>query len=133
MKISTRDSLIYLAVGLGVAALLVVDFLYSDSHGHRMWLPSKFYFRLVYTVLLLEYSLGKYIDKAKGRTTQFILGILFANCAHLVLTFSFRSIINELHGFEFAAIAVLELFMLFKITEQIVHYGGARSREKRPL
>jgi hypothetical protein len=49
MKQKTRDNLIYLAVGLGVVALIVADFVYADSHGQRMWWPSTFASRATYT------------------------------------------------------------------------------------
>jgi hypothetical protein len=51
MKSGTRDNLIYLGVGLGVAALVVADFFYADSHGQEMWMPSRFALRAVYTTL----------------------------------------------------------------------------------
>jgi hypothetical protein len=47
MKQQTRDNLTYLAVGLGLAALLAFDAFYSDSHNRKMWMPSRFAFNAV--------------------------------------------------------------------------------------
>ncbi|HEY6386638.1 MAG TPA: hypothetical protein VIX91_13250 [Candidatus Acidoferrum sp.] len=44
MKQSNRDNLIYLAVGLSIAALTAFDAYYFDSHSRKMWIPSRFAF-----------------------------------------------------------------------------------------
>ena len=35
MKPETRDNVIYLAVGISIAALVTADFFYADSHGMK--------------------------------------------------------------------------------------------------
>jgi hypothetical protein len=59
MEPKTRDNLIYLAVGLSVAAILVGDFFYGLNHHTEMWRPSKFTFRAVYTTALLAYFVAR--------------------------------------------------------------------------
>ena len=44
MKQGTRDNVIYLGVGLGIAALLTTGDFYSYSHGREVWVPSPFAF-----------------------------------------------------------------------------------------
>jgi hypothetical protein len=66
MKQKTRDNLIYVTVGLGIVALIVANFFYADSHGQKMWWPSKFASRVVYTTALLAYFVARETRKAKS-------------------------------------------------------------------
>jgi hypothetical protein len=59
MKPKTRDNLIYLAVGLSIAALVTANAFYADSRGREMWWPSRFTFRAVTTPSLLAYFVVK--------------------------------------------------------------------------
>ena len=59
MKQSARDNIIYLAVGLSIAALLAGDAFYSLSHDLKIWMPSRFALRLVATTILLVYFVIK--------------------------------------------------------------------------
>lgn len=70
VKPSTRDNLIYSAVGLSIAALLAADAFYADSHGRKMWMPSRFTFRLVYTRALLGYFVARETRKVKAAVVQ---------------------------------------------------------------
>lgn len=122
MKPSTRDNIIYLAVGLGVAALVVADAFYADSHGLRMWMPSRFAFRSVYTTVLIWYAVVKGIRKTKLHFVRVAAWLLFATLLHLTIVFAFRQIIEELRGFDFAALWVVELCFVFFVTQEFALY-----------
>jgi hypothetical protein len=125
MKPRTRDNLIYLAVGLGIAALVVVDFFYADSHGQKMWWPSRFAFRAAYTTLLLAYFVAREIRKLKATLGQVLAYILLASFVHLAIVFAFRQAAGELSGITFAALAVFEMFLVFQLLMAVARYLGA--------
>ena len=120
MKPRTQDNLIYLAVGLGIAALVVADFFYADSHGQTMWMPSKFAFRLIYTTALLGYFVVRETRKVKATLIQVLACALFASDVHLAIGFGFRQVLGQLSGISFSAWVVLELFLLVQLLTQLV-------------
>jgi len=65
MKQQTRDNLIYLVVGLGLAALLAFDAFYSDSHNRKMWMPSRFAFNAVAFMGVLVYMVVRETRKLR--------------------------------------------------------------------
>ena len=83
MKQGTRDNLLYLAVGLSIAALVVADFFYADSHNQKMWSPSTLTSRAVYTTLLLAYFVAREARKGKATLLQVLACTLFASIVHL--------------------------------------------------
>jgi hypothetical protein len=122
MKPETRDNLIYLGVGLGIAVLVVADFFYADSHGQKMWWPSRFAFRAAYTTVLLAYFVIRETRKMKATLVQILAYILFASLVHLAIVFTFRHAAGELSGITFAALAVLEMFFVFQLLMLVVRY-----------
>ncbi|HEY8671196.1 MAG TPA: hypothetical protein VIL63_10190 [Terriglobales bacterium] len=122
MKQETRDNLIYLGVGLGIAVLVVADFFYADSHGQKMWWPSRFDFRAAYTTLLLAYFVVRKTLDMKATLVQTLSYILFASLVHLAIVFTFRHAAGELSGITFAALAVLEMFFVFQLLMLVVRY-----------
>ena len=122
MKPKTRDNLVYLGVGLGIGALVVADFFYADSHGQRMWWPSRFAFRTAYTALLLAYFVLREIRKMKATLIQMFGYVLFASLVHLAIVFTFRHAAGELSGMTFAAVAVFEMFFVFQLLMLILRY-----------
>jgi hypothetical protein len=122
MRPSTRDNLIYLAVGLSVAGILTTDVFYHLNRGTEMWMPPRFAFRAVYTTLLLGYFVGKYIRKPKTSLLQLATCILFASTVHLVIVFGFRQAVGHLAGIPFSGLAVPELFFVFLLTERLAGY-----------
>ncbi len=122
MKQNIRDNLIYLAAGLGIAALLAADFFYSLSHHIEMWRPSKLAFRGVFTTSLLTYFVIREARKLK-MTLLLVLGCaLFACIVHLAIIFVFRHTVDELSGIVFSALAVWEIFFVFELTMVVVRY-----------
>ena len=120
MKPKTRDNLIYLSVGLGIAALVAVDAFYSDCHGREMWIPSKLAFRAVYSTGLLAYYLGREMCKAKATLVQVLAGILFSSVVHLGIIFVFRQAVGQLPAISFLPLVILEMFFVGVLSEQAV-------------
>ena len=122
MKTQTRDNLIYLGAGLGIAVLVGADFFYADSHNQKMWWPSKFTFRAVYTTLLLGYFIARETLKLKATLAQVLAYILLASFVHLAIVVTFRQAAGELSGIAFAALAVFEMFLVFQLLMAVVRY-----------
>jgi hypothetical protein len=117
MKPKTRDNLIYLAVGISIAAFVWADFFYADSHGLKMWMPSRFAFRSVYTTALIWYVVLKGMRQTKQTFIRVLAWLLFATLLHLTIVFAFLQIIEQLTGISFAALWVAELYFVFFVTE----------------
>jgi hypothetical protein len=122
MTQSFRDNLIYLTVGLGIAALVAADFFFADSRGRIMWMPSRFAFRLASTTALLGYFVVREALKAKATVIQALTCALFASMLHLMIWFSFRRILGQLSGLTFSALAVIEFFLLVQLVVQGIQY-----------
>lgn len=122
MKPRTRDNIIYLTVGLSIAALLVADVFYTDSHGRKMWFPSRFAFRLVYTTPLIWYFVLKGIRHAKLTFVRVLAWLLSATLMHLTIMLACRQIIEELPGIAFAALGPWEVYLVYLITEKLALY-----------
>jgi CHASE2 domain-containing sensor protein len=120
MKPTTRDNLIYLTVGLGIAALVVADLFYADSHGRTMWMPSRYAFRVVTTTALLAYFVARETRKVKATVFQVIACVLFASVVHLAVGFAFRNAVGQLSGLSFSAWVVLEMFLLVQLLVQVI-------------
>ena len=122
MKATTRDNLIYLAVGLSIAALFWAYFFYADSHGREMWLPSRFAIRTVYTTALIWYVVLRGIHTGKQTFIRVLVLALFATLLHLSIVFAFRSIIEKLPGIAFALLWVPEMYFIVVVTEKSAPY-----------
>lgn len=125
MKQKTQDDLIYLAVGLGCAALLVIDAYYAVSRGREMWMPSKFAFRAFGSTGLLAYGLAKEMRKTKRTLVQILAGILLASVVHLGIIFAFRQAVGHLPAMSFFPLVVLEMFFVGVFSERAVLYRGS--------
>ena len=132
MKPKTRDNLIYLAVGLGIAALVVVDFFYADSHGRKMWMPSRFAFDLVTTAALLGYFVIRETRKVKATVVQVVACVLLASVVHLAIGFGFQQTLDQLSGISYSVWAILEIFILVQLLVWVVQHlrsaWGSRPR-----
>jgi hydrogenase-4 membrane subunit HyfE len=122
MKPKTRDNLIYLGVGLSIASLVCIDLFYADSHGQKMWWPSKFAFRTVTTPSLLAYFVVKEMRREKATLLQTFAAVLFATLLQLGIMFSIRQIIDQLPGMSYSALAVLEMFVVWQLSVRGVFY-----------
>jgi hypothetical protein len=123
MKPKTRDNVIYLAVGLGIAALVCIDAFYSLSRNREMWMPSWFAARVVYTTALIWYFAIREIRKRfKTKFFEMFGGILFITLIHVGLAFYFRQAIDQVATLSFAPWATLEGFGLVWSLLQVFRY-----------
>jgi hypothetical protein len=122
MKPRAKDNLIYLGVGLSIAALVWMDFFYADSRGQKMWWPSKFAFRTVTTPSLLDYFVVKEMRRGKATLLQTFAAVLFATLLQLGIMSSFRQFIYQLPGMSYSALAVLEMFVVWQLSVRGVFY-----------
>jgi len=122
MKQSTRDNLIYLGVGLGIVAVIVADLSYSEGHGLKMWLPSKFTLRAVYTTGLLGYFIARQTRRLGARAAQVVACVLFGGIVHLAVLIGLRPTIAQLSGILFAAFATFEGFLIVELQLQVLRY-----------
>ena len=120
MKPRTRDNLIYLAVGLGVAALWASYFFYADSHGSKMWVPSRFTSRTFYTTLLIWYVVFKSARQTRPVLVRVVASMLFATFLHLIIFFGCRQVIDQLPTLMFWLFWVIELYLVIYATEKSV-------------
>ncbi len=118
----TRDNLIYLAVGLGVAALAVADSFYANSRRTKGWMLSRFALRAVTTPSLLAYFVVREMRREKATLLQTLASVLFATLLQLGILFGFRQIIDQLPGISYAALAALEMFFIWLLTLQVAPY-----------
>jgi hydrogenase-4 membrane subunit HyfE len=116
MNKTTRDNLIYLAVGLSIAAVVVIDFFYAESRGREMWWPSKFAFRAVTTPGLLAYFVAREMRREKATLLQTLASVLFAILMQLGILFSFRQVVEKLPGIGYSALAAFEIFLVFLLS-----------------
>jgi cell division protein FtsW (lipid II flippase) len=122
MNQRTRDNLIYLAVGITVAALLAVDFFYADSRGRKMWVPSRFASRSIYTTALICYVAAIVTRQAKQALFRVFACALFAGMLHLTIVFASRQIVEQLPGLAFAALFAIEGYFVLLATEKCTLY-----------
>src|SRR5215510_11217389 len=102
MKPSTRDNLIYLAVGQGLVALIVAD--------------------LIYFVL-------KQMRAEKATVTQMLAAAVFAVLLQLGIMLRFREVIDQLPGMSYSALALVEMFFAWLLTVRGTSYLlGPRKR-----
>jgi hypothetical protein len=122
MKQSTRDNIIYLAVGLSIAALLAGDAFYAFSHDRKMWMPSRFALRVVTTAILLIYFVIRQTRQMRLALTAVFTSVLLATLLHLTIFFGLREIVEQLPGITFSALGALELFFVSQLSAQVVPY-----------
>jgi hypothetical protein len=132
MKPKSRDNLIYLGVGLGIVALLVVDLIYTESHGREMWMPSKFAFRIVGSTGILAYLLGKKMHQGRATLVQILVGVLLAIVVHVGIIFKFRQAADQLSTISFSPFVILEMFFVAVLSEQAVLRLIPRQRKHQP-
>ncbi len=119
MKQTTRDNLIYLAVGLGIAALVVADFWYADSHGKQMWMPSDFAFKTVMSTSLIPYFVYKYLRRMKTAVPKIVVCVLLTAIFHVVLLVSFQDEIRRMGGASMWVATILELAVFLALSDPL--------------
>lgn len=79
-----------MVVGLSIAALVVADFIYAESHDRVMWMPSRFPFRVVGTTVLLAYFVARETRKMRATLVQVFAMVLVAGAVHVAIAFRFH-------------------------------------------
>lgn len=130
MKQTTRDNLIYLAVGFGIVALVVADFWYADSHGKQMWMPSEFAFTTVMTTWLIPYFVYKYLRKMKTAAPKIIACVLLVAILHVILLVSFRDEVRRMGGAAICSAAILELAMFLVLSDRVTRLLSRTERKE---
>jgi hypothetical protein len=115
-----------LGIGIAIAALVAGDFFFADSHGRKMWMPSRFAFRVVTTTSLLAYFVVR--EMRRTGLLQMLASVLFATLVQLGILFGFRQIVDQLPGINYSALAVLEMFLVWQLTVQVAHYLSSGGR-----
>jgi hypothetical protein len=87
-----------------------------------MWWPSKFASRAAYTTVLLAYFVARETRKAKAKVGQVLAYVLLASIMHLALVFTFRHAVGELSGISFSALAIIEMFLVFRVLMALARY-----------
>jgi hypothetical protein len=122
MKQTTRDNLIYLAFGLGLAALLTVDAFYSDSHNRKMWIPSRFAFNAFAFMGVLVYMVASETQKAKATKVQVVICVLAACLLHAGIILAFPQIFAMPFGAGLWPFMILELFLIVRLSARAILY-----------
>ena len=122
MKQNTRDNLIYLTVGLTIAALVAFDAFYSDSHNRKMWIPSRLAFNAVTFAGVLAYMVVRETRKVKATMVQTAACLLAACCVHSGIVFAFPQIFAKPYSAGLWVFIVLELFLVVRLMVGIVQY-----------
>jgi hypothetical protein len=112
VKPTTRDNLIYLAVALGILALLVVDTFYSLNHHRKIWVPSRFAFSTVTFTGVLAYMVATEVRKAHTTTLQTLVCVLVACVLHAGIVLAFPQIFAKPFSAGLWIFVVLELFLI---------------------
>ena len=128
MRPTTRDNLIYLAVGVGIAALVVADLFYADSHGRAMWMPSSFVFRAVVYMAILGYFVARETRKVKATSFQAMMCVLAAGILHLAVVYVFRQTISGRFSIGLWTLAILECFLIVQLMVYAVQYLKSKSQ-----
>ena len=127
MKPTTRDNIIYLGVGLGIAALVTFDFFYADSRGKEMWMPSEFAFHVVAYMGILGYFVATETRKVKATFMQTALCVVAASILHLGVAFGFRQTYAGGLSFGLYGLALLEFFLIVQLMVQSISYLRSRT------
>src|SRR5262249_34701327 len=119
MKTATRDNVIYVATGLGLVALLIVDLVHFDRRGEKAWLPSLSTLRIAATGLVAAGLIVDTLRKHRVAAREILASVSFAICLHIVLTLPFRELIGGMSLATFSLCGVFETVALAQFTQWI--------------
>jgi hypothetical protein len=131
MKTTTRDNIVYLAVGLGAVAALALDVFYSLKRGHNMWNPSLFEERAITATLVMEGILADGLRKERVPFRQILIWLFFATILHIGFLLLFRQFLGGTLLSSFALWAILEVVAVIQITQRLRRYVASESRSRR--
>jgi hydrogenase-4 membrane subunit HyfE len=124
MNHTTRDNLIYLAVGLGIVGILVADVIYFDGRGQQAWFPSAFAFRTGIVTLLIAYFVTKdTLRQQKAALAGALACALLAVLIQLCIAFIFRQFVSDLSGVGFIFWGTMDVFVIHQLALQAARYS----------
>jgi hypothetical protein len=124
MKPRTRDNLIYLAVGVSIAAITVGMDFYAESHGKALVRVPTFTFRAVTSMLLMAYFVAREARRRVNATlNEVVMGVLVGGLLSLAVSLAFRQTTGQLSGILYAGLAALEVFLIVELTTRVVSYS----------
>jgi riboflavin transporter FmnP len=122
MKQKTRSNLIYLAIGLGLAALLTSDAIYSDIHNRKMWIPSRFAFNAAASMGVLVFMVASETQKAKATKRQTTMCVFVATLLHWAIALSFPQVFAKPFYAGLWVFMVLEVFVVVRLSVRAILY-----------
>ena len=128
MKPKTRDNIIYLAVGLGIAAFLAQQVFYAADHGQAIAHLSGFAVRIVGSTLVVGYFVGREVRKVGATIAGVILCVVIAGVLQLALSFGFRQYVDRLSSMSYVALAALETFLIVSLATWAVSHSYGKNR-----
>jgi hypothetical protein len=121
MTQQTRDNLIYLAVGLGLAALVAFD-AFIQPGNRKMWMPSRFALNAVAFMGVLVYMVVRETRKQRATAGQTVACVVSACLLHSGFAGIFPHIFSERFGSGLWVFIVLELFLIVRLMVGVIRY-----------
>jgi hypothetical protein len=117
MRLKTRDNLIYLTVGICIAALVIAQVFYADTHGHNFVNISNFEFRVASALLFVGYFMFRAARTLRANSSELCLSVTAA-CLLIVLAgFVFRQSVEQLPGLLYSGLAALETVLIIELVK----------------
>jgi hypothetical protein len=127
MKPKTRDTLIYLAVGVSITALLVGQEFYARSHGKPPWRLTKFASRAATTPLFIGYFVAQEARRRLLATVAEIVPcVLAGTLLSLAVTFGFREAVGNLPTLPYIGFASLQGLLIVELVTRAIPYFRPR-------
>lgn len=126
MKPKTRDNLIYLAVGLSIAAFAVEYDFYAESHGRGIVHLSTFAVRAVTSTLIVGYFVARAIGNAGATLAEVILCVVVAGVLQLAISLGFRQYLGQLSSMSYVGLASLETVFVVNLATWAASHFRAR-------
>jgi hypothetical protein len=126
MKPKTRDNLIYLAVGLSIAAFVAEQVFYSESHGRAIANLSSFAFRAATSTLMVGYFVGRAVRNLNATLAEVVLCVVVAGVMQLAISFGFHQYVGQLSGMSYVGLVALETFFIVNLATWTVSHFRAR-------
>lgn len=128
MKTTTRDNLIYLTVGVGIAAVVAARVFYAERHGLVVGHLPTFPFRLVTSTFTVGYFVARQARRLGASATDVVTSVLDAGLIQAAVGFAFHRAIGSLSSISHVILVVLETVLIVNLMIWGVSYFRSRSR-----
>jgi hypothetical protein len=124
----TRDNIIYLAVGISIAALVVVQDFYAESHNGRVIVNlSRFAVRAAGSTLLVGYFVAREVRGVSATLAEMVLCVVVAGLLQLAISFTFHQSVGQLSSLPYVSWMTLQTFLIVKLMTRAIFYFKSRS------